>query len=777
MTDDNVSTVCSEVSLILSEESASGSIEQLYTSRWYTVLATSPSRQAERGQTHLSTSSNSDYGRDLAGTRSTEKQRRAEGPLDIKDGLLFSIPLDHTIVPGSPLPGCIHLLEAGLGQVVWHIRVRVQGLNLLATPKTSPGASSPSLDKVEVEEKVEVHLTPCQVETRQASTATDFPRAGSSSSSGLATTTTTTITGRDLAIPAGKACKMVVSAVETSNTESIAVGVEISSDPQRLDEDEVKWLRGIRRVRIQWWRRVRVDVDDQRGDSSDPPASRRSKESLTLLHKSGKLCRYSSDRQRPIRLLFELPPLRNVLSNTHSAAALGGVGCGDVSQQTPCHQVDFFVRVIVESRGGGTATPSIQASSSSNNTGPQNLSATEGDPIVLEQVIRVLPPTWDQLLPYVMTIDETGVSDRLAIAQALHEDEINGEATSLMSEDARNRAYRLKGSDVVGDTGTYRQDHTGEGAASSSGNPPPFDANVSSHEGNGDPPSFFDTTTGSGGDVLPSFDESERHNQSRFLGHGIPGAISGQGAGSSRTTRPPAPAQLTGELATWREYDGYETFSAPPPAAWESLGLSGSMDPPSTDNADLDAVHGDAALRGADERVRLMEHLGLGEGTRVIDTQEDMPPGFDEPSLPSLPNAIMPHHRRAIQRRTALEAGEPHQDPSDPRLDESPPPPAFSRESNPGAEAQQQTRGEGGGTRQVLPPPSFAASEAAEARGIAATGPEPVMTTARAAPVSSSSPPSLRYQLPDEVTSAPPVYSDESHPTHQEAPPGYSRAH
>jgi hypothetical protein len=35
----------------------------------------------------------------------------------------------------------------------------------------------------------------------------------------------------------------------------------------------------------------------------------------------------------------------------------------------------------------------------------------------------------------------------------------------------------------------------------------------------------------------------------------------------------------------------------------------------------------------------------------------------------------------------------------------------------------------------------------------------------------------LRYQLPDEVTSAPPVYSDESHPTHQEAPPGYSRAH
>lgn len=78
---------------------------------------------------------------------------------------------------------------------------------------------------------------------------------------------------------------------------------------------------------------------------------------------------------------------------------------------------------------------------------------------------------------------------------------------------------------------------------------------------------------------------------------------------------------------------------APPPAA-ASFGLPGIMDPPG-DEAPNAAVVGDIAARlglgGApSDPAALMEQLGLAHG-RVVDLQDDLPPGIDEPSLPALP--------------------------------------------------------------------------------------------------------------------------------------------
>lgn len=79
---------------------------------------------------------------------------------------------------------------------------------------------------------------------------------------------------------------------------------------------------------------------------------------------------------------------------------------------------------------------------------------------------------------------------------------------------------------------------------------------------------------------------------------------------------------------------------APPPVA-ASFGVQGIMDPPPGDDAPDAAVAGDIAARlglgGApSDPAQLMEQLGLGHG-RIVDLQDDLPPGIDEPSLPALP--------------------------------------------------------------------------------------------------------------------------------------------
>jgi hypothetical protein len=127
---------------------------------------------------------------------------------------------------------------------------------------------------------------------------------------------------------------------------------------------------------------------------------------------------------------------------------------------------------------------------------------------------------------------------------------------------------------------------------------------------------------------LPTFQESQSQviRDSAPPAHGPGTRVDPSSDPAERFTVRPA----TGELANWIEYDGYESFSQPPPPAAASLGLSSSIDlpPPGEDQAvDSPLVRnllGDAAnssVTGVDDRMRLMTELGLGEGTRVIDMQ------------------------------------------------------------------------------------------------------------------------------------------------------------
>lgn len=74
------------------------------------------------------------------------------------------------------------------------------------------------------------------------------------------------------------------------------------------------------------------------------------------------------------------------------------------------------------------------------------------------------------------------------------------------------------------------------------------------------------------------------------------------------------------------QYDGYETFSVAPPSASVSYGASGSMDPPQPEDEHNGVAGGIAARLGLSQQgagslggLDLMERLGLGNGTRVVD--------------------------------------------------------------------------------------------------------------------------------------------------------------
>lgn len=228
-------------------------------------------------------------------------------------------------------------------------------------------------------------------------------------------------------------------------------------------------------------------------------------------------------------------------------------------------------------------------------------------------------------------------------------------------DEARRMAYRLKGIDLAGEGGTFRP--------SIDPDLPPFDGSAMSGNAAAGP------STEAG---LPTFTESQQQSTAQ---HGAAPLSPG----------PPAP-YLSGELATWVECDGYETFSEPPPPAIASVGASGSMDLPPNGRQD------------ATEQLRLVEALGLGHGTRVIDTEEDMPPSIDEPSLPALPNAILPHHQVSTRARRYSTLPPEAMSPSEPAAEPVVRP---STRSNTISGA----------------PPTFAASEAAERQGLAATGP------------------------------------------------------
>lgn len=641
------------------------------------------------------------------------------------------------------MPGCLHLTERGDGELQWKLDVN------LRRGSESSGVSE------DIRSTHEIHLTPYAT----GDDAVNSSKLAESSSEKSRAPEQYDVVEESVDDEAGFRTRVVLPRGYTRNDESLPVGVEIS----KLDTTSTAStkLKSLRRVKLEWWRKVITPVIPVAPIRSEPGPSSRpvevgQQEFLSILHRSGKSCRYSAEQ--PVRLLFELPPLTNITQLP------GHDSCGEITQDTPYHSTSFFVKVIIGFVG------------------------QEQNELVIIRNIEVRRAVWhepqaDEIIQASNTQDS---AEQLVAMLSDSEDE-----DFPMTDEVRQQAYRLKGVDIVGETGTYRLDDSGvgpSGSAGGSGDPelPSFEAAARDEK----PPTFMqaigeESGASQGSAVmepsdggLPSFSESQLFATGpdpRL--HATDSGVEMPTRRPDRGRRTPPPTQLTGELATWREFDGYETFSQPPPAATESLGASGVMDIPQ----DLDTMNSShldpAALQ---DRMQLMERLGLGEGSRVIDTQEDMPPGFDEPSLPSLPNAIMPHHQRnrALQlshRRLSME-------------EETDSPPAFPMDTTEVAVASDETstREPAPASQQHLhPPPSFAASEAAEAQGVNATGPLPIL----APPVHAggvAQPERLEasrtgLQTPD----LPPSYSNDASPRHErrhsnmpapplDAPPSYN---
>ncbi|GHJ87790.1 hypothetical protein NliqN6_4192 [Naganishia liquefaciens] len=639
----------------------------------------------------------------------SEKNRPSAG-----DGYRFNLPLE-----ASNLPGCLHLTEQGDGDVQWELDVNLRR------------------GSEDIRSTHEIHLTPYAA-GNDATNTSKLAENGSEKSRG---SDLHDVVEESVCQEAGFRARVVLPRAYTRKDESLPVGVEIS----KLDnssEASTK-LKSLRRVKLEWWRKVTTPsipsgpVSQEAGPSSRPVESEQ-QAFLAILHRSGKSCRYSAEQ--PVRLLFELPPLNNITQLP------GHDSCGEITQDTPYHNISFFIKIIVGFVG------------------------QEENELVIIQNVDVRRARWH----------DTAATE---VIRASNPDEDSGQLAAILSDSededlpmtdaVRQQAYRLKGVDIVGATGTYRLDESGagpSGSAGGSGDPelPSFEAAAR----DGKPPTFMQAIseesrlsgdveiTGSSDAGPPSFNESQAfatgsHSRLSPADSGVQMRAS---TISERGRRTPPPTLLTGELATWREFDGYETFSQPPPAATESLGASGVMDIPrildTMDPSQLDP----AALQ---DRMQLMERLGLGEGSRVIDTHEDMPPGFDEPSLPSLPNAIMPHHQRnrALQvqnRRLSIEQ-------------ETDSPPAFSMDATaaPADSGETSVREPAPASHQHLhPPPSFAASEAAEAQGVNATGPLPIL--AQSIHTGGAAHPEQldRTRNGLETPDLPPSYSNDASPHH-----------
>ncbi|OCF37632.1 hypothetical protein I316_00759 [Kwoniella heveanensis BCC8398] len=555
-------------------------------------------------------------------------------------------------------------------------------------------------------------------------------------------------------------------------------------------------LRPLRRVRVELFRKITIHLNAQpssqaSSSSSSQPGNQSTIEHLTLLHASGKSLRYpgSGRVHPPLRVLFTVP--------TAQSGIVAEQTWGEITAITPYHHTIFFLRVTV-----GFGEPSSALND-----------------WTLQREIRIRPKKWSEPTQVLVerglepalgnSIDEHGA---VCTVEGLHEGQIRGGSDverqgSWSEEDMRREAYRQKGRDVVGATGTFRPFTS----SASDDLPPPFEGHHHNDPiSTGEPgPSTSGTASASGsatGITLPTFLESEeqaRTGELPVLGGEVVrserlvpvcfeepelGLEPGPGEeGFDRANWVGRRGSLGGELGTWIEYDGYETFSMAPPTLAASYGVGGSMDPPQEGDEANNVVDGMVARLGLDMEIdgeggsvgpgsvgrgtglQLMEQLGLGEGTRVVDLQDDLPPGIDEPSLPALPDfhAHPPSHPRGHTHPTY-----------------SPPPATHSPE---------------------LPshdPPSFDASQAASAVGGVATshprsaslGPLPPVTPSTGSPgIGSIGVPSAgagagvvasgvgsgvgarrpsRHAIDADVDVAVVVGGHE----HHEAPPGYERA-
>ncbi|WVF70307.1 hypothetical protein IAT40_005096 [Kwoniella sp. CBS 6097] len=557
-----------------------------------------------------------------------------------------------------PLPGTLNLTPYDRGEVRWSLQVTL----VLPSGQT-------------VIEDVRVEGTPQEVECERStlpSTANGMEPADIRSEV------------EERLERGGVLARLLVDQDSPRLGELLRLGVEIRPQERKKtgvaglssQPNPAETLRPLRRVRVELLRKVTITFNAQAPSQASSSSSTQSEqqqpaiEHLTLLHASGKSLRYpgSGRAHPPLRILFTVP--------TAQTGIVAEQTWGEIAADAPYHQTSFFLRVTV-----GFGEPSLAAND-----------------WTLQRNIRIRPKLWTEPTQVVV---ERGLEPALgnsidcdpnsAAAVGAHDGDYRGGSEverqgTWSEEDMRREAYRQKGRDIVGETGTFRLSTS----SASDDLPPPFEGH---HQNEqllaGEPgPSTSGTASASGsatGSALPTFLESEaqaRTGELPVLGGEtvrterlVPVSFDEPdlGLGSSheeegfdRNTWVGRRGSLGGELGTWIEYDGYETFSMAPPTLAASYGAGGSMDPPQEGDEANNVVNGMVARLGLDMDIdgeggnaapggvgrgtglQLMEQLGLGEGTRVVDLQDDLPPGIDEPSLPALPDfrAHPPSHPR-----------------------------------------------------------------------------------------------------------------------------------
>ncbi len=162
----------------------------------------------------------------------------------------FTIPLP-TLPNGKDLPGCLHLEESNAGQVVYDLTVKAVMMD------TATGS------REEMKESHEIHITPTTTEGSLSFSGGDASEgsngAGPSRSLRPSHSSEPRETSSDRTIRKGKAeakLRLLISKDRVRNHESLPVGVEIRQ-MSRDDEGGAGALRGLRRVKLEWWRRIR----------------------------------------------------------------------------------------------------------------------------------------------------------------------------------------------------------------------------------------------------------------------------------------------------------------------------------------------------------------------------------------------------------------------------------------------------------------------------------------------------------------------------------------
>lgn len=366
----------------------------------------------------------------------------------------------------------------------------------------------------------------------------------------------------------GVMTRLVLSTARPRLGDLLHLGVEIKRDENDSsssskgekgtaegEEEETKAaLRRMRRVTVELFRRVIVHLPDTHAGTGTGTITHQ-----TVLHASGKSLRYPgpSPTNPPLRLLFTIPTIPNPSSSTTTTH--GGTGeqsWGEVSAVGGYHQVTFGVRVGV---GGGIGVGVGVGVGSAGGGGDEN-------DFVVEKEIEILPKIWSPLPPpdqhhpqlhqqqqqqqqqpqratyQLQTQDgfafdippELAAELSLNSSPSPYSSDAGAEAAIADTLSARD-AYRLKGRDIVGPSGTTRlpppsssgNAREGGGGGGEDDLPPPFESSAESSAINATPTLLDGPGPGPsgayfGGDVdeeqgsgLPSFLESEQQEERR----------------------------------------------------------------------------------------------------------------------------------------------------------------------------------------------------------------------------------------------------------------------